>query len=87
MQFLYKFGTSKKQKQRPLEAEDLNFRVLMECLNQKKFEKVKGSNIVSCVQRKYFSFIIDKIVLLGRICSKALFILSWFLLLFLLFLK
>ena len=27
-----------------------------------KFEKVKGRNIVNCVQKKYFSYIIDKIV-------------------------
>ena len=52
----------------------------------RKSEKRKGSNIVSCVQRKYFSYIIGKIVLLRRNFSKALFILSWFLLLFLLFL-
>ena len=52
----------------------------------RKSEKLKGSNIVSCVQRKYFSYIIGKIVLLRRNFSKAWFILSWFLLLFLLFL-
>ena len=34
--FFYKFGSSGKQKQKPLEAEDLNFRVLMDCSNQKK---------------------------------------------------
>ena len=28
----------------------------------RKFEKVKGSNIVKCVQKKYFSHKIDKIV-------------------------
>ena len=28
----------------------------------RKFEKVKGRNIVKCVQNKYFSYIIDKIV-------------------------
>ena len=48
----------------------------------RKFEKVKGSNIVKCVQNKYFSYIIDKIVSLRRNFSKALVILSWFLLLF-----
>ena len=31
-------------------------------LESRKFEKVKGSNIVKCVQKKYFSYIIDKIV-------------------------
>ena len=36
----------------------------------RKFEKVKGSNIVKCVQKKYFSYIIDKTVLLRRIFQK-----------------
>ena len=52
----------------------------------RKSDKLKESNIVSCVQRKYFSYIIGKIVLLRRNFSKVLFVLSWFLLLFLLFL-
>ena len=37
-------------KQQKAEAEALNFRVLIDCLN-KKIEKVKGSNIVKCVQK------------------------------------
>ena len=40
---------------------------------------------VKCVPKKYFSHLIDKIILLRRYFSKALVILSWFLLLFLLF--
>ena len=48
----------------------------------RKFGKVKGNSILSCVQRKYFSYAIDKIVALKRNFSKALVILSWFLLLF-----
>ena len=52
----------------------------------KKIEKARRSNIVEYVQKKYFSYIIDKIVLLRGIFSKALFILSWFILLFLLLL-
>ena len=75
MSFFYKFGSSKRQKH--LEAEALNLRVLMDCSNQQKFENVKGSKIVKCVQKKYFNYIIDNV-------SKALVILSWFLLLFLL---
>ena len=43
-------------------------------------------HIVKCVQKKYFSCIIDKIVSLGRNFSKDLVILSWFLLFLLLFL-
>ena len=37
--FFYKFRSSGKQKQKPLEAEDLNFRVLMDCSNQKKLKE------------------------------------------------
>ena len=51
-------------------------------LESNKFERAKGSNIVKCVQKKYFSYIINKIVPLRRDFSKALVILSWFLLLF-----
>ena len=36
-----------------------------------KFEKVKGSNVVKCVQKKYFSYLIDKIVSLRRNFSKT----------------
>ena len=43
-----------------------------------KFEKVKGSNIVKRVQKKYFSYIIDKIVSLRRNFSKALLTLAQF---------
>ena len=42
----------------------------MECLNKKKIEKVKGSNIVNCVQNKYFCYIIDEIVSLSRSFQK-----------------
>ena len=56
--FFYKFGSTKKQKH--LEAEAVNLRVLMDCSNQQKFENVKGSKIVKCVQKKYFNYIIDK---------------------------
>ena len=41
MQFFYKFGNIRKQKQKPLEAEALNFRVLMDCSNQKNLKKLK----------------------------------------------
>ena len=42
----------------------------------RKFEKVKGSNIVKRVLKKYFSYLIDKIASLRRNFSKALVILS-----------
>ena len=38
----------------------------MDCWNQENLKKVNGSNIVKCVQKKYFSYIIDKIVSLTR---------------------
>ena len=37
----HRFGSSRKQKQQPLEAEILNFRVLMDCLNQQNLKKLK----------------------------------------------
>ena len=107
MQFFYKFGNIRKQKQKPLEAETfgtrslwnqkplepetfgtrrLNLQSIDGLLESRKFEKVEGSTIVKFVKKKYFSYIIDKIVSLRRNFSKALVILSWFLLLFLLLL-
>ena len=91
MQFFYKFGNIRKQKQKPLEAEtfgtrSLNLQSIDGLLESRKFEKVEGSTIVKFVKKKYFSYIIDKIVSLRRNFSKALVILSWFLLLFLLLL-
>ena len=50
----------------------------------RKFEKVKGSNIVKCAQKKYFRYILDKIISLRKFFPQNLFILSWFLLLLLL---
>ena len=50
MQFFYKSGNIRKQKQKPLDAEALNFRVLMDCSNQENLKKIKGSAIVKCVQ-------------------------------------
>ena len=58
--------------QKTLEAEALNFRVLMDCLNQENLKTVKGSAIVKCVQKKYFSYMIDKIISLRIYLSKAL---------------
>ena len=37
----------------------------------KKFQKVKGSNFVKCVQKKYLSYLIDKIFSLKRNFSKT----------------
>ena len=40
-EFFLQFGSSRKQKQKPVEAEVLNFRVLMDCSNQKNLKKLK----------------------------------------------
>ena len=76
-------------KQQKVEAEasgiiSLKFQSIDGLFEATKFEKVKGSNIVNCVKRKYFSYIIDKIVLVRRNFSKAFVILAQFLLLLLL---
>ena len=42
-----------------------------ELLESTKFEKVKGSNIVKCVQKKYFSYIIDKFIFAQRKLFKS----------------
>ena len=79
----HRFGSSRKQKQQPLEAEILNFRVLIDCLNQQNLKKLEEAVSLS-VHKRNISVIIDKIVSLTRIFSKALVILAWFLLSFLL---
>ena len=39
--FFYNSGNSRKQKQKPLDVEILNFRVLMDCSNQENLKKLK----------------------------------------------
>ena len=46
-QFFYRFGSSRKQKQKPLEAEALNFGVLMDCLSQENLKKLKEAISIS----------------------------------------
>ena len=79
----HRFGSSRMQKQQPLEAETLNFRVLMDCSNQQNLKKLKEAISLS-VHKRNILVIIDKIVSLTRNFSKALVILAWFLILFLL---
>ena len=79
----HRFGSSRKQKQQPLEAETLNFRVLMNCSNQQNLNMLREA-IWLRVHKRKFLVIIDKIFWLTRNFLKALFILAWFLLLFLL---
>ena len=51
MQFFHTFGNSRKQTQRPLEAEALNFRVLMNCWNQQNLRKLKEGISLSVYER------------------------------------
>ena len=53
-----------------VESRSLKLQSIDGFFESRKFEKVKGSNIVKCVQKKYFSYIIDKIVSLRRNFSK-----------------
>ena len=48
---VYKFGSSRNQKQKPLEAEALNVRVLMDCLNQENLRRLKGVISLNVYQR------------------------------------
>ena len=64
--------------QQPLEAETLNFRVLMDCSNQQNLKKLKEA-IPLGVYKINILVIIDKIVSLRKDFSKALVILAWFL--------
>ena len=71
----YKFRSSRKQKQRPLEAQALNFRVLMDCLNQENLRKLKGAVSLILYERNILVILTDKIVSLRRNFSKVLVIL------------
>ena len=64
--------------QQPLEAETLNFRVLMDCSNEQNLKKLKEAISLS-VYKINILVIIDKIVLLRKDFSKALVILVWLL--------
>ena len=70
--------SSREQKQQPLEAKTLNFRVLMDCSNQQNLKKLK--EILLNVYKRSILATIDKILSLRRVFSKVLVILAWFLL-------
>ena len=74
----HRFRGSRKQNQQPLEAETLNFRVLMDCSNQQNLKKLKEAISLS-VYKISILVIIDKIVSLRKDFSKALVTLVWFL--------
>ena len=48
---VYKFESSRNQKQKPLEAEALNVRVLMDCSNQENLRRLKGVILLNVYQR------------------------------------
>ena len=56
----HRFGSSRKQKQQPLEAETLNFRALMDSPNQQNLKKLKEAISLS-VHKRNILVIIDKI--------------------------
>ena len=72
----HRFGRSRKQKQQPLEAETLNFRVLMDCSNQQNLKKLKEAISLS-VNKTNILVIIDKVVSLRRYFLKASVILAY----------
>ena len=72
----HRFGSSRKQKQQPLEAEILNFRVLMDCLNQQNLKKLKEAISLN-VYKTNILVIIDKVVSLRRNFLKASVILAY----------
>ena len=74
----HRFRGSRKQNQQPLEAETLNFRVLMDCSNQQNLKKLKEAISLS-VYKINILVIIDKTVSLRKDFSKALIILVCFL--------
>ena len=62
--------------QQSLEAETLNFRILMHCLNQQNLKNLKET-IALNVCKTNFLVIIDKVVSLGRNILKASVILGY----------
>ena len=75
-EIFHRFGSSRKQKQQPLEAETLNFRVLMDCSNQQNLKKLKEAISLS-VNKTNILVIIDKVVSLRRYFLKASVILAY----------
>ena len=66
-------------------SRSLKLQSIDELFELRPFEKVKRSNIVKGVPKKYFSYLTDKIASLRKNVSKTLVIQFWFLLLFLVF--
>ena len=52
-------------------SRSLKLQRIDELLESTKFEKVKGRNIAKCVQKKYFSYMIDKFLFAQRKLFKS----------------
>ena len=72
----YQIWKQQKEEVEALGSRNLKLQSIDALFESRKFEKLKGSNFVKRVPKKYFSYLIDKIVLLRRNFSKGLVILS-----------
>ena len=72
----HRFGSSRKKKQQSLEAETLNFRILMYCSNQQNLKNLKEAMSLN-VCKTNILVIIDKVVSLRRNFVKASVILAY----------
>ena len=72
----HRFGSSRKKKQQSLEAETLNFRILMHCSNQQNLKNLKEAISLN-VCKTNILVIIDKVVSLRRNFLKASVILAY----------
>ena len=72
----HRFGSSRKKKQQSLEAENLNFRILMYCSNQQNLKNLKEAISLN-VCKTNILVIIDKVVSLRRNFLKASVILAY----------
>ena len=66
----HRFGSSRKKKQQSLEAETLNFRILMHCSNQQNWKNLKVAISLNMCTTNIL-VIIDKIAALRRNFLKA----------------
>ena len=72
----HRFGSSRKKKQQSLEAENLNFRILMYCSNKQNLKNLKEAISLN-VCKTNILVIIDKAVSLRRNFLKASVILAY----------
>ena len=72
----YQTWKQQKEEVEALGSRNLKLQSIDGLFESRKFEKVKRSNFVKRVPKKYFSYLIDKMVWLRRNFSKGLVILS-----------